>query len=108
MIQTPISDFFRQNFFGLVNLLALVCGLAYFSGQLQSSVTQENTAIAAVQRQLQDMESLNGQTVQNTSDISRIRVNEDVVSQQLLQISTQISGLTQWVKDHHGNLGGSP
>lgn len=102
MSTNGISDFFRTNFFGLLNLLALVCGLAYFSGQLQNSVLTQNQSMRSVERQLRELSVVQGQTTQNTDDISRMRANEGVLSSQLLQISGQISGLSQWVKDHQG------
>ena len=109
MIQTPVNGFFRQNFFGVANLAALICGLAYFSGQLQTSVSAQNQALASVQHQLRQLEGFEGQTVQNTDDISRVRANEGIVSQQLLQISGQISALSQWAKHHRDNpIGGTP
>ena len=101
-----VTDFFRSNFFGVINLVALICGLAYFSGQLQNSVSAQNASLASVERQLRHVQVADGQTRQNTSDISRIRANQDVVSRQLMQISTQISSLGQWVKDHQRQGGG--
>lgn len=99
------NDFFKQNFFALANLLALICGLAYFSGQLQSSVSTQNAALDRVERQVRLFQAVQNETGQNTSDISRIRESQDSERQELMQISGQISGLSQWVKDHRRAVG---
>jgi len=97
------SEFLRTNLFPAVNLLVVIGGLAYYSGELQSSVAEQNLAIQQIQNQISALQASAVAGQQNTLDIGRLRAETDGVTGKLDVISNQISTLTQWVKDHGGN-----
>lgn len=98
--KSGISEFIRSNVFSLINLVVVIGGLSYYSGEMQSTLSAQNRAIRQIQTQIGGLQASASSGTQNTSDIARLRAETDTVQQKLDGISDQLSRLSQWVKDH--------